>query len=69
MYEKKDKEPVRVSAWWVMCELDNGKLMKVIDVPDFACEPIDEHLTNLEEVNFFDKSEDDKPTDIEGSPV
>ncbi len=75
--QKKTGEEVKVTAWFVVCELDNGKLMRVTDIPNFACDPMDEHLTMLEEVNHFDKSttkavievDEDKDSDITGAPV
>ena len=48
---------VKVTSWYVICELSNGKAMKVADMPDFAAETMDEHLSMLEDVDFFNQSE------------
>ena len=57
---------VGVLGWAIMVQLSDGRITKLLDLPDFVKDPVSEHIELLEGVDHFDK---DDTADIEGTPI
>lgn len=57
---------VGVLGWAIMVQLSDGRITKLLDLPDFVKGPVSEHIELLEGVDHFDK---DDTADIEGTPI